>query len=137
GQEPAGKVWQLATYEGLLQTGSDEDGFEVLAPSVPCRVDPVSGERVALGPPGLYYLLHDSPDGTHLLAQRLHRPFSFLVPWVWFARSTEVWDAAGGVRAVPADLPVSDEVPRQGLPTGPRLASWEERAPARLSWADA
>ena len=39
--------------------------------------------------------------------------------------------------AVIADLPVSDEVPRKGVPTGPRLVSWEERAPASLVWAEA
>jgi dipeptidyl aminopeptidase/acylaminoacyl peptidase len=32
---------------------------------------------------------------------------------------------------------VSDEVPRQGVPTGPRLVSWEERSPASLVWAEA
>ena len=136
-EETAGKRSQLATYQDLLRTRTDEDRFEVLATSVPCRVDPASGERTELGPPGLYYLLHDSPDRTHLLVQRLQRPFSFRVPWVWFARSTEVWDAAGGVRAVVADLPVSDEVPRQGVPLGPRLVGWEERAPASLTWVEA
>ena len=135
-EEAGGKRSQLATYQDLLRTGADEDRFEVLATSVPYRVDPASGERTELGPPGLYYALHDSPDGTHLLVQRLHRPFSFRVPWFWFARSTEVWDAAGG-RAVLADQPVSDEVPRQGVPVGPRLVGWEERAPASLTWVEA
>src|SRR5262249_16938274 len=54
-----------------------------------------------------------------------------------FARRAEVWDAAGTPVTVVADLPVSDEVPRQGVPTGPRLVSWEERAPASLLWAGA
>jgi hypothetical protein len=67
-EETEGKRSQLATYQDLLRTGTDEDRFEVLATSVPCRVDPASGERAELGPPGLYYLLHDSPDRTHLLA---------------------------------------------------------------------
>ena len=79
-EETAGKRSQLATYQDLLRTGTDEDRFEILATSVPCRVDPASGERAELGPPGLYYTLQDSPDGTHLLVQRLQRPFSFRVP---------------------------------------------------------
>src|SRR5262249_47569188 len=135
-EEAGGKRSQLATYQDLLRTGADEDRFEVLATSVPCRVDPASAERTELGPPGLYYALHDSPDGTHLLVQRLHRPFSFRVPGFWSARSTEVCAAAGG-RAVLADQPVSDEVPRQGVPVGPRLVGWEERAPASLTWVEA
>jgi dipeptidyl aminopeptidase/acylaminoacyl peptidase len=136
-EETAGKRSQLATYQDLLRTPGDEDRFEVLATSVPCRVDPVTGEQAPLGPPGLYYTLHDSPDGTHLLVQRLRRPFSFRVPWVWFARRTEIWAADGSARAVVADQPVSDEVPRQGVPLGPRLVGWEERAPASLAWVEA
>jgi dipeptidyl aminopeptidase/acylaminoacyl peptidase len=136
-EETTGKLSQLATYTDLLRTAADEDCFEALATSVPCRVDPVSGERTELGPPGLYYGLIDSPDGTHLLVQYLQRPFSFGVPWFWFARRAEAWTAAGTVRTVLADLPVSDEVPRQGVPTGPRLAGWVERAPATLAWVEA
>jgi dipeptidyl aminopeptidase/acylaminoacyl peptidase len=136
-EEATGKLSQLATYQDLLRTAADEDNFEALATSVPCRVDPVSGERTELGPPGLYYGLADSPDGSHLLVHCLRRPFSFRVPWFWFTRTAEVWSAAGDVRTVLADLPVSDEVPRQGVPTGPRLIGWQERAPAMLAWVEA
>jgi dipeptidyl aminopeptidase/acylaminoacyl peptidase len=135
--ETAGKHSQMATYTDLLGTPADEDAFEALATTVPCRVDPATGARQELGPPGLYQSLNDSPDGTHLLVHRLQRPFSFRVPWLLFARRVEVWDAAGTPVAVIADLPVSDEVPRQGVPTGPRLVSWEERAPASLVWTEA
>jgi dipeptidyl aminopeptidase/acylaminoacyl peptidase len=136
-EETSGKLSQLATYQDLLRTRTDEDFFEVLATSVPCRIDPVSGERADLGPPGLYHGLVESPDGTHLLVQYLQRPFSFRVPWFWFARRAEVWTVAGATAAVLADLPVSDEVPRQGVPTGPRLIGWEERLPATLGWVEA
>ncbi|HKA94900.1 MAG TPA: hypothetical protein VKD66_01435, partial [Streptosporangiaceae bacterium] len=135
--ETAGKHSQMATYTDLLATPADEDAFEALATTVPCRVDPLTGARQELGPPGLYQSLNDSPDGTHLLVHRLQRPFSFRVPWSLFARRVEVWDASGTPVTVIADLPVSDEVPRQGVPTGPRLVSWEERAPASLVWTEA
>ena len=48
-EETEGKWSQLATYQDLLQTSTDEDRFEVLATSVPCRVDPASGERAEIG----------------------------------------------------------------------------------------
>src|SRR4029077_6375495 len=102
-EEAAGKRSQLATYQDLLRTRTDEDRFEALATSIPCRVDPGSGARTELGPPGLYYTLQDSPDGAHLLVQRLRRPFSFRVPWVWFTRSTEIWDAGGRPSTVIAE----------------------------------
>jgi dipeptidyl aminopeptidase/acylaminoacyl peptidase len=136
-EETAGKRSQMATFQDLLRTAADEDLFESLATTAPLRVDPVTGAVKELGPPGLYQHLAESPDGTHLLVHRLQRPFSFRVPYPYFARRAEVWGAAGGVQRVVADLPVSDEVPRQGVPSGPRHVSWEERAPASLVWTEA
>jgi len=135
--ETAGKRSQMATFTDLLRTPADEDAFEALATTQPCRVNPVTGERTVLGPPGLYHSAEDSPDGGYLLVHRLQRPFSFRVPWALFARRAEVWRADGAPVAVIADLPVSDEVPRQGVPIGPRLVSWEERAPASVVWVEA
>jgi dipeptidyl aminopeptidase/acylaminoacyl peptidase len=136
-EESAGKHSQMATYQDLLRTGADADIFEALATTVPLRVDPVTGAATELGPAGLYYYLGDSPDGEHLLVYRLKRPFSFRVPYPYFARTVEVWSADGELERVIADLPVSDEVPRQGVPTGPRMVSFEESAPASLVWAEA
>jgi dipeptidyl aminopeptidase/acylaminoacyl peptidase len=136
-EETAGKRSQMATYQDLLRTAADADSFEALATSIPLRVDPLSGAAKELGPPGLYQRLADSPDGEHLLVHRLRRPFSFRVPYLYFARSVEVWSAGGDLQRVVAELPVSDEIPRQGVPTGPRQVSWEERAPASLIWAEA
>ncbi len=136
-EEVAGKRSQMATFQDLLTTAADEDRFEYLATTVPLRVDPATGAAVQLGPAGLYQFIGESPDGQYLLVYRLQRPFSFRVPYVYFARRTEVWTAAGKLVTVVADLPVSDEVPRMGVPTGPRQVGWDERAPARLLWTEA
>jgi dipeptidyl aminopeptidase/acylaminoacyl peptidase len=135
--EVAGKRSQMATFTDLLRTDADADLFEELATSVPLRVDPDSGAVTELGPAGLYYHLSESPDGEHLLVYRLQRPFSFRVPFPYFARRVEVWTSRGELERVVADLPVSDEVPRQGVPTGPRMVSWEESMPASLVWTEA
>ncbi len=136
-EETAGKRSQMATYQDLLQTSADEDAFEALATTIPLRVEPATGAAKELGPPGLYQRLADSPDGEHVLVHRLRRPFSFRVPYVYFARTVEVWSAEGEPERVIADLGVSDEIPRQGVATGPRQVSWEENAPASLAWAEA
>lgn len=136
-EEVAGKRSQMATFQDLLMTAADEDRFEELATTVPLRVDPVTGAAVQLGPEGLYQYVGESPDGEYLLVYRLQRPFSFRVPCSLFARRTEIWSAAGRLVRVVADLPVSDEVPRMGVPTGPRQVSWDERAPARVIWTEA
>lgn len=141
-EETAGKRSQMETFQDLLLTTADEDSFEALATTIPVRVDPDTGERQELGPPGLYQDIAESGDAAHLLVHRLRRPFSFRVPYWYFARSVEVWSAAGPaqggtVERVIAELPVSDEVPRQGVPTGPRYVSWAQRAPASLIWVEA
>jgi dipeptidyl aminopeptidase/acylaminoacyl peptidase len=135
--EVAGKKSQMATFQDLLRSPSDEDTFEALATTTPLRVDPENGATTRLGADGLYQYIGESPDGTHLLVYQLHRPFSFRVPYGYFARSVQVWTRAGDVVRVIADLPVSDEVPRMGVPTGPRQVSWDERAPATLIWTEA
>jgi dipeptidyl aminopeptidase/acylaminoacyl peptidase len=136
-EETSGKRTQMATFTDLLRTDADAAIFELLATTVPLRVDPDSGAAVVLGKPGLYYYLSESPDAAHLLVYRLQRPFSFRVPFPYFARRVEVWAADGDLQRVIADLPVSDEVPRHGVPTGPRMVSWEESVPASLVWTEA
>ena len=136
-EETAGKRSQMATFTDLLRTDADGELFERLATTLPLRVDPDSGAASELGPPGLYYHLSESPDGEHLLVYRLQRPFSFRVPFPYFARRVEVWSAAGDLERVIADLPVSDEIPRHGVPVGPRMVSWEESVPASLAWTEA
>ena len=136
-EEAAGKRSQMATFTDLLTSAADEDRFEALATTVPLRADPVTGATVQLGPEGLYQYITESPDGLYLLVYRLRRPFSFRVPCAYFARRAEVWTAAGKLVRVIADLPVSDEVPRMGVPTGPRQVAWDERAPARVLWTEA
>ncbi len=136
-EETAGKTTQMATFQDLLTSPSDEDRFEAVATTQLVRVDPETGASQSLGAPGLFSDFGESPDGRHLLVHRLQRPFSFRVPFPYFARTTEVWSSDGVFEATVAALPVSDEVPRQGVPTGPRRISWEERMPASLVWIEA
>ncbi|MGH2584487.1 MAG: prolyl oligopeptidase family serine peptidase [Dehalococcoidia bacterium] len=136
-EETAGKRSQVATFQDLLETEHDEDLFEHYATTQLALVDVESGAVTPIGAPGMVLSARFSPDGRYLLVTRLKRPFSFRVPCMWFARTVEVWDRAGNVVATVADLPVSDEVPRQGVPTGPRSITWQEKKPATLLWSEA
>jgi dipeptidyl aminopeptidase/acylaminoacyl peptidase len=136
-EETAGKASQMATFQDLLRTPQDELVFEHYARSQLVRVDARTAGIVPLGKPDLYTDADTSPDGRYRLVQRIKRPFSTRVPWFNLARVAEVWDAAGKLVATVADLPVSDEVPRQGVPTGPRDVAWQPLAPATLLWAEA
>ena len=136
-EESAGKASQMATFQDLLRTPQDETLFEHYARSQLVLVDASTAAATAVGLPDLYTDADASPDGRYRLVQRLKRPFSTRVPWFYFARVAEVWDAAGKTVATIADLPVSDEIPRQGVATGPRDVAWQPLAPATLVWAEA
>jgi hypothetical protein len=127
----------MATFQDLLRTPHDEALFGHYAKAQLTTVDAGTGAAKPLGEPGLYTDVGPSPDGRYLLVQRLKKPFSTRVPYSYFARETEVWDAAARKLATVADLPVSDEVPRQGVPTGPREVSWQPLAAATVVWVEA
>ena len=128
----------MPTFQDLLASAHDEDLFEYFATSQLGRVDADSGELERIGAPAAITEAEASPDEKYVLVSTVRRPFSYRVPFVDFTRKTEVWDAAGRAVATVADLPISDEIPRQGVPTGPRNVGWQVRFhDARLLWAEA
>ena len=136
-QETAGKQSQMATFQDLLATPHDEALFEYYATRRLLRVDVERGTTTPVGAPGILLDAVPSPDGSRLLVRQLHRPFSFRVPYYYFTRSVEIWSPDGRPLATVARLPVSDQVPRQGVPTGPRDVQWQMLEPATLGWVEA
>lgn len=48
-----------------------------------------------------------------------------------------MWNTQGSLVATIADLGVSDEVPPQGVPTGPRAVEWQPLCDSKLVWVEA
>lgn len=136
-QMSGGKQAKVATYQDLLKTPYDEDLFEYYATAQLVEIDVLSGARRNVGRPGMFASLEPSPDGRFLLVYRIKRPFSYSVPLYGFARSYEIWTAEGDPVKVIADLPPAEDVPMNGVPTGPRYPSWQPLYPATLVWAEA
>jgi len=128
-----------STYEArnLLQTAHDDALFDHYMTSELVVVDPRKGKRETLGAPGVYATAAPSPDGRYLLVERLQGPWSHEVAWWRFGRSIEVWDRKGRSVATLATLPVADNVPAHGVPTGPRGVAWRATAPHELFWVEA
>jgi dipeptidyl aminopeptidase/acylaminoacyl peptidase len=136
-QQSFGKVSPVRTYQDLLQTPHDEALFEHYATSQLVRVD-LNGNTVApLGKPGILSSVSASPDGKHLLVVRNQRPFSYLLPAAFFPKEVEVWDRSGRVVLPLASLPLADQVPIDGVPTGPRDHQWMATEPATVMWVEA
>ena len=136
-QESSGRLSQMATFQDLLASPHDEDLFQHFATGQVARIDTETGQVERIGPAALITEVDPSPDEKYLLVSTVRRPFSYRVPYEYFTRKTEVWDAGGRPVATPADLPISDDIPRQGVPTGPRELQWQPLHDARLLWTEA
>ena len=136
-QESAGRPGPVRTYEDLLRSPHDENLFEYYATSQLALVDSASGKTTPIGQAGIIQSIDPSPDGHHLLVTRAHRPFSYLFPDFAFPKDLEVWDTKGKVVHKVASLPLADQVPIDGVITGPRSVRWNPNEPATLVWAKA
>ncbi len=136
-QETSGNRSPLRTLQDLLQNPHDEALFEHLSTSQLAVADPRSGSLEPLGKPGMISGFDPSPDGRFLLVSRVRRPFSYLMSWRGFPESIEVWDLASGATRVLHDKPLEENVPIEGVPTGPRSHGWQQSAPATLAWVEA
>jgi dipeptidyl aminopeptidase/acylaminoacyl peptidase len=136
-QESDGKKAPAATYEDLLQNPHDEDVFDYYAAAQLLLVDIRNGHTTALGKPAVFSRIDPSPDGTHVLVVRIHRPYSYLLPVNDFPKDVEVWDKTGKVEYQLASLPLAEHVPIEGVLTGPRDYDWIPTKPATLVWAEA
>jgi len=136
-QESFGRVGPVRTFEDLLKTPFDEELFEYYATSQLALVDSANGKVSTVGQPAIFQSDDPAPDGQHILVARVHRPFSYLYPEFAFPKDVEVWDMNGKVAHKLASLPLADQVPIDGVPTGPRNYRWRPTAPATLVWVEA
>ena len=145
-QQNDGRQSPVRTYQDLLGTAHDEALFRYHFTSQIATVALATGSRTDIGTPGLYASVRGAPDDRHLLVERVQPPFSRLFPASRFGRTVEVWlrddsgqDAATRANdpVILAELPLADQVPIGGVPTGPRGHRWHATAPATIVWTEA
>jgi dipeptidyl aminopeptidase/acylaminoacyl peptidase len=136
-QETSGQSTKVATYEDLLKNAFDEVLFDYYATSQLAIVDAATGAVKKIGTPGVFSEFSPSPSMSHILVDRVKRPYSYSVPYSEFAHAYEIWDMDGRTVKVLADLPPAENVPINGVPTGPRNAEWMALKPATLVWTEA
>ncbi len=136
-QENRGPVAPVRTYQDLLASAHDEALFDYYATSQLAFVDVASGQRTPVGAPGVFETTLPSTDGNYVLVSRVHRPYSWLVPYTNFPSTVEVWDRRGSVVKLIAELPVADTVPNGGVLPGPRNLEWQPLTSATLVWVEA
>src|SRR5215207_4051175 len=136
-QESSGRPGPVRTYEDLLKSPYDESLYEYYATALLALVDSTNGRITPLGQTAIFQNVDPAPDGHHVLVTRVHKPFSYLFPDNAFPRDVEVWDTKGKLIYKVASLPLADQVPIDGVITGPRSVRWRPDEPATLVWVRA
>jgi len=130
---------ESSTYEArdTLESAQDEAIFDYYATSQLAVVDVATASVRDVGVPGVYAAVDSAPDGIHVRVHTLKRPYSYVTTWNRFAHEVTVWNLNDASTRAIARLPVADQVPVRGVPTGPRAFSWRANQPAALVWAEA
>ena len=127
----------MRTYQDLLQNLHDEDLFAYYGRSQLAVVDLATKSVEPIGSASLFASVEISPDGEHILVVQIKQPFSYLFPANRFPQSIDVWNRRGESQHLVASLPLQDNIPIEGVPTGPRSVTWQPNQPATLSWMEA
>lgn len=138
-QEGSQKKGIGSTYEtrDVLKSPADEARFDYYMTSQLALVDVATGRITPIGAPDLYVRPDPSPDGRYLYVERLHRPYSYFHPHTRFPREVEIWNRSGKLVRTITSLPLQDQIPIHGVPTGLRAAGWKSTAAATLVWVEA
>jgi dipeptidyl aminopeptidase/acylaminoacyl peptidase len=136
-QESSGKPAPVRTYEDLLKTPSDEALFDYYATAQLAFIDAASGAMTMIGQPSIFSTVQPSPSGQFILVARIKHPYSYLHPLNAFPKEVEVWDHRATIVYKLASLPLQDQVPIEGVPTGPRDYEWQPTEAATLLWVEA
>ncbi len=138
-QESSGASAASSTYEvrDVLKSPYDADLFDYYTTSQLALVDVASGEVSRIGKAAIFGQVVPAPGGHYLLVERIHRPYSYLRTYYRFPKEVEVWTTSGELVETLASIPLAEQVPVDGVPTGPRDHAWRPTEPATLVWAEA
>jgi dipeptidyl aminopeptidase/acylaminoacyl peptidase len=136
-QEGTGKSGPIRTYEDMLATPHDEALFDYYCSTQLGYIDTATGKTETTGQPGIFLTAKPSPDGKYVLVGRLHKPYSYLHPYVDFPTEVEVWNKGAHAVKTIASLPLADRVPIDGVRTGPRSYQWLPAEGSSLVWVEA
>lgn len=135
-QETSGNKSPTRTYQDLLTSPYDERLFEYYATTELVRID-FDGNMKKLGEPAIYSSVSPSPDGKYLLVETVEKPFSYLMTYRSFPQTVAVWNSDGEVVNTVAEIPMAENIPIEGVQTGPRNISWKSSDPSTLVWIEA
>jgi len=137
-QEATGTKAPAWTYQDLLRNKQDEKRFDYFATRSLVRYMLDGAEQPYL-PPAVFVSAELSPDGSYLLAESIHPPYSYVLPFNRFPTKVEIYDLAGKRVVELYDKPLRDAIPINfdAVEAGPRDHQWRDDAPATVVWCEA
>ncbi len=135
-QESYGNTSPTRTYQDLLKNKDDERMFDYYA-KAQLAVIGIDGSVHQIGEPRVFSSVSPSPDGEHILVTTIDQPYSYLMTYRSFPRKIQVWDLQGNVVYQVADVPMDENIPIEGVRTGPRNVDWKSGEGATLVWNEA
>lgn len=136
-QETSGNKSPVRTFQDLLTSPADEALYEYYATAQLAHVDVKNGKITNIGSPRIISDLEPSPDGKHIITETIHRPFSYLMPAGDFPSTIEVINLDGKREFLVMEVPMSENIPIEGVRTGPRNITWKTGEPSTLLWLEA
>ena len=137
-QEATGNKAPVRTYQDLLRNPYDEQRFEYYASSEIVRIS-LEGQPNIVLPYALWRSIELSPDGEYILAQKIVKPYSYIVPFSRFASEYIIFDKGGKLVSDFYKKPLIEQLPTgfDAVPTGRREIEWRSDKPSTLFWAEA
>lgn len=136
-EECSGTSGPVRTFQDLLKSQHDELLFEHFATSQLHLVHFDGSNRRPVGTPAIHTDVDPSPDGSLILTTRLCRPWSWSLPWSRFPSVVEIIRLDGSLVLTLAERPLEDNIPIEGVRTGPRGAGWKPDLHGTLIWLEA
>ena len=130
-----GENAQNRTYQDLLKNKTDEFNFEQLVTSDLYKVD-LNGKINKWLDSDMYTDIIPSPDGEFVMVSNIKKPFSYIVTYGRFPKSTNIYDNEGMLVSNLVDVPLIEELPQgfNAVWNGKRNFSWRMDKPSTITY---
>ena len=130
-----GENAQNRTYQDLLKNKTDEFNFEQLVKSDLYKVD-LNGRINKWLDSDMYTDITPSPDGEFVMVSNIKKPFSYIVTYGRFPKSTNIYNNEGMLVSNLVDVPLIEELPQgfNAVWNGKRNFSWRMDKPSTITY---
>ena len=130
-----GENAQNRTYQDLLKNKTDEFNFEQLVTSDIYKVS-LDGKNRKWLDADMFTDISPSPDGEFVMVSNIKKPFSYIVTYGRFPKSTNIYDNEGMLVSNLVDVPLIEELPQgfMAVRTGKRNFSWRMDKPSTITY---